>query len=151
MVIKIKDTYYCYYCAHNEKDDKSGGAQGAIFCRTSRDMKQWGEAVTVSRGGSPLRQTQWFAGDIECPFVVKIQDKYVLFRNQRYGSDYLNTQYSSEDPLNFGVDSDEFMTGQLEVAAPEIIREGNQYYIVSLKPGLDGMKIAKLRFVKTKL
>jgi hypothetical protein len=40
------------------------------------------------------------------------------------------------------------MIGQLPVAAPEIIKEGNQYYIVSLKPNLDGMKIAKLKFVR---
>lgn len=148
MVLKIKDTYYCYYCAHNQQDDKSGGPQGAIYCRTSKDMKQWSEPVVVSRGGSAQKQTQWYAGDIECPFVVNIKNSYVLFRNQRYGADYLNTQYCSNDPLNFGDGTDEFMTGQLPIAAPEIIKEGNQYYIVSLKPGLDGMKMARLKFVK---
>lgn len=148
MVIKNKGIYYCYYSAHNKEDNKTNGPQGAIYCRTSKDMKSWSEPVAVSRGGTPLRQTQWYAGDIECPFVVKFKDKYILFRNQKYGPDYLNTQYCSQDPLNFGDGNDAFMTGQLPVAAPEIIKEGNQYYIVSLKPNLDGMKMAKLKFVK---
>ncbi len=148
MVLKVKDTYYCYYSAHNAKDTKTGEPQGAIYCRTSKDKMTWSEPVVVSRGGSPQKQTQWFAGDIECPFVVKIKDKYVLFRNQKYGPDYLNTQYCSENPLDFGDNNDDYLVGQLSVAAPEIIREGNQYYIVSLRPNLDGMKIAKLKFVK---
>jgi hypothetical protein len=148
MVLKVSDTYYCYYSAHNEKDNKTNEPQGAIYCRTSRDMKTWGEPVVVSRGGTAFKQTQWYAGDIECPFVVRIKNKYVMFRNQKYGPDYLNTQYCSENPLDFGDNNDDFMIGQLPVAAPEIIKEGNQYYIVSLKPNLDGMKIAKLKFVR---
>ncbi len=148
MVIKINGIYVCYYSAHNEKDDKSGKPQGAIYSRRSRDLKTWSEPVAVSRGGTPRNQTQWYAGDIECPFVVSVNDQFVLFRNQKYGTDYLNTQYSSEDPLNFGLDTDEFMTGQLRVAAPEIISYKGQYYIVSLKPGLNGMKMAKLKFVR---
>ncbi len=60
----------------------------------------------------------------------------------------MNTQYCSSDPLNFGINSDEFMVGQIPVAAPEIIKIKSQYYIVSLKPTLDGIKMAKLKFVK---
>lgn len=150
MVLKISDTYYCYYSAHNEHDDKTFGPQGAIYCRTSKDMKKWSDAVVVSRGGMPLEETNWYAGDIECPFVVKINDNYVLFRNQLYGRYSLNTQYSSPNPLDFGDDDDRYMVGQLHVAAPEIIKEGGQYYIVSLKRSLDGMRIAKLRFDEMK-
>lgn len=72
----------------------------------------------------------------------------ILFRNQRYGKGHLNTQYCSADPLAFGDDSDKYMVGQLPVAAPEIIKANKQYYIVALKPGLDGMRMAKLKFVK---
>ena len=152
MVIKIDGTYYCYYSAHNQHDNKTFGPQGAIYCRTSTDMKAWSKATAVSRGGTPLEQTNWYAGDIECPFVVEINGHYVLFRNQLYGRYSLNTQYSSTDPLDFGDNHDDYMVGQLHIAAPEIVKEDNQYYVVSLKRRLDGMKIAKLRFdeVETK-
>lgn len=148
MVIKEGDTYYCYYSAHLQKNTEEDGPKGAIFCRTSTNMKDWSDPIEVSKGGTPLKETNWYAGDIECPFVVKIDDKYIMFRNHIYGKNMKNTQYCSTDPLNFGLNSDEFMVGQLPVAAPEIVKIGDQYYIVSLKPGLDGMQVAKLKFEK---
>lgn len=148
MVLKVGDTYYCYYCGHNQQDDKSGGPQGAIYVRTSKDKIHWSEPIVVSRGGSAQKQSNWYAGDIECPFVVKIDNSYVLFRNQVYGANSLNTQYCSPDPLDFGDGHDQYQVGQLAVAAPEIVEENGQYYIVSLKPDYNGMKIARLKFEK---
>ena len=150
MVLKIDDTYYCYYCDHTN-DNGTFEPQGLICCRTSKDLKTWSEPVIVSRGGSVLEQCDWYAGDTECPFVVKIEDQYILFRNQLYGRYSLNTQYSSPNPLDFGDNHDDYMIGQLHVAAPEIVRDGDQYYIVALKRKLDGMRIAKLKFVKEKV
>jgi beta-xylosidase len=149
MVLKIGDTYYCYYSDHPVPgDSKSFEPQGAIYCKTSKDMKKWSEPIVVSRGGSPLEQTNWYAGDIECPFVVEINGKYILFRNQLYGRYSLNTQYCSSNPLDFGDGHDDYMTGQLHVAAPEIVKEGDQYYIVALKRNLDGMRVTKIKFVE---
>ncbi|MBX2924671.1 MAG: hypothetical protein KF746_20890 [Chitinophagaceae bacterium] len=146
MVIKEDNTYYCYYSAHNKEYNKSAEPQTAIYCRTSTNLKNWGEPVVVSRGGSAMKQSNWHGGDAECPFVVKVGKQYVLFRNQLYGEKSLNTQYSSSDLLNFGDNNDEFMVSQLNVAAPEIIKDGDQYYIVALNTSLDGMRIAKLKF-----
>ena len=87
MVLKIGKKYYCYYCGHHQKDDGTGKAQAAVFCRLSSDLRKWSDPVKVSSGGSPLHQTNWFGGDTECPFVVKTDSFYVLFRNQRYGED----------------------------------------------------------------
>lgn len=148
MVLKEGDTYYCYYTSHLEKDDPAFPIKSAIFCRTSKDLITWSEPKLVSDGGSAAKQTGWYGGDAECPFVVKVHDRYILFRNQRYGRNHLNTQYCSADPLHFGIDSDQYLVGQLPVAAPEIIKIKDQYYIVALKPGLDGMRMAKLKFVK---
>ena len=148
MVLKVDDTYYCYYSDHNPIDNNTFDAQGAVYCRTSKDMKKWSEPIVVSRGGTPLEQTNWHAGDIECPFVVKINDKYILFRNQLYGRYSLNTQYCSSNPLDFGDNNDDYMVGQLHIAAPEIVKEGDQYYVVSLKRNLDGMRVAKIKFVE---
>lgn len=148
MVIKIDSVYYCYYTAHNQNDSGSGEPQSAIFCRTSVNLKDWADPIVVSRGGSVMKQSNWYGGDAESPFVVRLNNQYVLFRNQLYGQNSLNTQYSSDNPLRFGDNTDELMVGQLPVAAPEIIKEGDQYYIVSLKEELNGMKIAPLQFVQ---
>ncbi len=72
----------------------------------------------------------------------------ILFRNQRYGKDNLNTQYSSTDPLNFGESTDSLMTGTLNIAAPEVIKHKGQYYLTSLLPTLDGIRMVKLEFVE---
>ncbi|MEN6456240.1 MAG: family 43 glycosylhydrolase [Prolixibacteraceae bacterium] len=147
MTLKIGDTYYCYYVGHLNKDDPAK-IKAAIFCRTSADLHTWSDPVMVSGGGSVAELDGWGGGDAECPFVVPIGDRYVLFRNQIYGANNLNTQYCSPDQLNFGVDDDRYLVGQLKVAAPEIIRIDNQYYIAALTPELDGIRIAKLRFKK---
>lgn len=150
MVLKVNGIFYCYYSAHNPKDDRTGQAQGSIYCRASRDLIRWSEPKVVSQGGTAQRQTQWYGGDIECPFVVHYKDAFILFRNQKYGKDYLNTQYCSDTPLDFGVDDDKYLVSQLSVAAPEIVYSGGQYYIISLKPGLDGMKMARLNFERVR-
>jgi len=147
MTLLIGDTYYCYYCAHLPKSDTTG-INAAIFCRTSKDLFQWSEPTMVSGGGSVADLDDWGGGDAECPFVVRQEDKYVLFRNQIYGPDNINTQYSSENPLDFGVDTDRYMTSQLNVAAPEIIKVEDQYYVAALNLNLDGIRIAKLKWVK---
>jgi hypothetical protein len=148
MVIRLGDLYYCYYVAHEKYDDKTDRPKGFVFCRTSADLKKWSEPILVASGGSVRKQTDCHWGEVECPFVVSIEDQYILFRSQLYGKNALNTQYSSINPFYFGIDSDDCMISQLPVAAPEIIKVKNQYYIVSLKPSLDGMMAAKLKFVK---
>lgn len=147
MTIKIGDLYHCYYSGHiiGETTEK---IKAAIFCRTSSDLKSWSEPTMVCGGGSVADLDSWGGGDAECPFVVNICDKYILFRNVEYGSKNLNVQYCSSDPLNFGIDNDSLMVGKLELAAPEIILKDGQYYIAALKSTLDGIKMAKLEFVE---
>lgn len=147
MTLRIRDTYYCYYVGHMKKDDPAK-IKAAIFCRISKDLYQWSEPTMVSGGGSVAELDSWGGGDAECPFVVPLEDKFVLFRNQIYAPNNLNTQYCSANPLDFGVDNDKYMVGQLKVAAPEIIKVGSQYYIAALMPGIDGIRIAKLTFKK---
>ncbi len=143
MVMKHDGTYYCYYMGHK----KDAAIQSAIFCRTSRDLKTWSEPVMVSGGGSPATQDRWWGGDAECPHVVRRHGAFYLFRNQRYGPKNLNTQYRSQDPLDFGVDTDKYIVGTLPVAAPEIIRHEGRDYIAALLPSLKGIRIARLKWV----
>ena len=98
----------------------------------------------VSAGGWAARQTDWFGGDCECPFVVEKDGFFCLFRNQRYGVDNLNTQYWSSDPLDFGVGHDRYRVGTLPIAAPEVVEDAGQSYIAALWPTLKGIRMAGL-------
>jgi hypothetical protein len=104
----------------------------------------------VSGGGTPATQDRWYGGDAECPFVVPREGVFYLFRNQRYGRDNLNTQYRSDDPLDFGVDDDRYRIGTLPVAAPEIVVHDGASYIAALKPDLNGIRIARLKWVPSR-
>ncbi len=142
MLLDVDGTYYCYYCGH----EKEARPQCAVFCRTSRDLTSWSDPVVVSAGGAPESSTDWYGGDCECPFVVRVGDRFCLFRNQVYGANALNTQYISPDPLDFGVDNDRYLVGTLPVAAPEIVEHSGAHFIVTLTPDLDGMQAARLEF-----
>lgn len=142
MMMRLGDLYYCYYTGHK----KGAEYQSAIFCRTSHDLEHWSEPMIVSAGGTPAKLGAWFGADAECPFVLQKDGMFYLFRNQFYGRNNLNTQYASPNPLDFGVGSDRCRIGTLPVAAPEIICFDNQWYIAALKPGLDGIRIARLHW-----
>jgi hypothetical protein len=144
MVMRHAGRYYCYYMGHQQE----AKIQSAIFCRTSTDLATWSEPVMVSGGGTPATQDRWYGGDAECPFVVARDDAFYLFRNQRYGPTNLNTQYRSEDPLDFGVDDDRDRIGTLPVAAPEIIQHEGVDYIAALLPELNGIRLARLKWVR---
>lgn len=147
MVLEHDGLYYCYYTGHLP-EDSGAKHRCAVFCRTSPDLSVWSEPVKVCAGGSPAGTT-WHGGDCECPFVEKIDGRFYLFRNQRYGRENLNTQYASTNPLDFGVDDDSLIIGELPVAAPEIIQQRGQYYIAALLPSLKGIRMAKLKWIKS--
>jgi hypothetical protein len=83
----------------------------------------------------------------ECPHVVFRNDKYYLFRTQKYGRDNITSVYCSTDPKMFGINQDRlYLAARIPVAAPEIIRHEGEDYIAALNPGLDGIRLAKLKW-----
>lgn len=144
MMLKVNGIFYCYFMGHK----KGAEYQSVIFCRTSADLKSWSEPMMVSAGGIAAEHTNWYGGDAECPFVLEKDGLFYLFRNQRYGKNHLNTQYASRNPLAFGVGDDRYRIGTLPVAAPEIVLHEGEYYIAALNPELDGIRIARLKWVK---
>jgi len=143
MVLRIGDTYHCYYCANPEGG--KGAGKGVVFCRTSPDLKTWSESKRVAYGGSA--GTGWTSA--ECPFVIVHDGLYYLFRTQSYGQGAQTRVYRSKAPLNFGINDDRFLVGTLPVAAPEIVEHDGQTYIASLLPSLKGIRIAKLGWETT--
>jgi sucrose-6-phosphate hydrolase SacC (GH32 family) len=137
MVLPIGDVYYCYYTAYP-------GRQGAVYCRTSKDLRTWSPSKVVAFGGSAGTNPY----SAECPHVVYHDESgcYYLFRTQRYGQNAQTSVYRSKDPMDFGVNGDRYLVGRLPVAAPEIIRHEGQWYMASLLPTLKGIRIAQLRW-----
>jgi len=135
MLIHIGNLWHCYYTAHP-------GSKGAVYCRTSSNLRQWGAAHIVALGGQ--------AGDgptaAECPFVVQLTPgDFYLFRTQRYGRNARTSVYFSRDPLDFGLDDDkDHLLGTLPVAAPELFQHEGQWFIAALLPSLQGIQASRL-------
>lgn len=136
MVIRVGDTWHCYYTAHPN-------LVGAVYCRTSTDIRAWSDSTIVSRGG--LTGSTPFSA--ECPHVVYMDGYYYLFRTQRYGGPPTTSVYRSPDPMDFGVDDDGKFVCLLEVAAPEIINHDGKWYIAALLPDVQGIRIARLEWI----
>jgi hypothetical protein len=139
MVLRSGDLWYCYYTAHP-------GRKGAVYCRTSKDLITWGPSHKVAASGRA--GTEFYSA--ECPFVVEPEPgHFYLFRTQRYLDKPLTRVYHSTDPLRFGIDEDDrYLVGELPVAAPELVRDGKDYYLAALLPTLQGIRITRLEWVR---
>ena len=143
MLLHHDDTWYCYYTAHPNND-------GAIFLRTSYDLFNWSSSKIVSYGGSPGKGELWYA---ECPHVIEYpENNFFLFRTFSYGryqsgvmiDEPKTNVYRSADLYDFGIDNDKYLLTQLSLAAPEIIKDNEKWYIAALKPDLQGIRIARM-------
>lgn len=144
MVIKRGNTYYCYYTSHVGDPVNDGWG----FCRTSLNLKDWSESVIVSH--TPPYPGNSHRYSDECPQVVYLEKYglYMLFVTQIYGKESQTAVYCSPNPMYFGIDDDSRKVCTLPIAAPEVVYYEGQYYLFALKPGLDGIVAAKLKFVE---
>jgi len=139
MILSVGPTWHCYYTAYPQQ-------KGAVFARSSNDLKIWGQPRIVNAGGK--------GGDgstsAECPHVVERDGFFYLFRTERYGPNNITHVYRSPDPLDFGgvQNADRHWIASLSVAAPEIISHEGQDYIAALNPKLDGIRIARLTWTQ---
>jgi len=137
-VLRIGKLYHAYYTASIDK-------KGADYVRTSKDLLNWSPSKIVAGGGA----TGSGPYSAECPFVYyhKESKYYYLFRTQRYSNPPLTSVYRSKDPLNFGVDDDQYLIGTLPVAAPELVEHEGQLYMAALLPTVKGLRITRLTWV----
>jgi acetyl esterase/lipase len=137
MGLVVGDRLLCYYTAYP-------AGRGAVYCRSSDgDLTRWSDPRSVASGG----QAGTGPSSSECPFVVNVDGWYYLFRTHRYGRDAKTSVYRSRDPLDFGNDDDRDLVTTLPVAAPELVRQGDAWYIAALNSGLDGIRMARLKWV----
>ncbi len=141
MVMKDDDTYYAYSTISTVAKD--GWLRGFVIVRTSKDLIKWSDYTIVSEGGRAGNG----AVSAESPFVQKYQGYYYLFRSSSStGTAFV---YRSKDPYNFGVNNDDKLIAELAVWAPEIILDGNQWYISDIAD-FKGVKLAKLKWAEVK-
>jgi len=145
MVLKVSNRYHCYYTAHSMRSPASNH-RGVNYCRISTDLQNWGSSKIVAEG-SIYSKGPYCA---ECPHVIYLPEskRYYLFNTQRYGRRQHATVFSSSDALHYGINDNRFEVTTLPVAAPEVILLDGRYYIASLMPSLEGIQIAKLKWVK---
>ena len=141
MITFIDDTYYVYYTANP-------GKKGSVYCRTSKDLSTWSAPRIVSSGGSAGEG--WT--DAEVPYVLfHLESKaFYLFRTHSPPDgegDYITSVYRSEDPLDFGIGNDDYLVTTIDAEASWIIDDDGRYYIAAVMPGLEGYRMARLKWV----
>ena len=139
MVIRIGDDFHCYYCDTPQR--KKGYINLLPHIDGLEDVERCQESFIGGVAGTGFTSS-------ECPFVINHDGWYYLFRTQGYPAP--TRIYRSKDPMNFGINDDQFLLGTLPLAAPEIIEHEGQTYIASLLPSLKGIRIAKLEWGTTK-
>ena len=143
MILNVGDLFHCYYTARPATKGLPL-PKGAVYCRTSKNLADWSDSVVVNAGGCG----GWSAYSAQCPFVLRHPNngKYYLFRTSSTGSNHLTNVYRSNDPLDFGVDDNRCWATSLPVAAPEILVDEGRYYVASMRPEYDGLRIARLKW-----
>lgn len=141
MVMAFKNTFYIYYTGVPHKE-------GAIYCRTSKDLYHWSESKIVSCGGRGGKGPS----DAECPFVIYLPEEYsfYLFRAHpsKKADKYETTIYRSPNPLDFGIDDDRYIIGTLPFEVVRIIFFDRQYYIAAMKSDYTGIRMARLKWIR---
>jgi hypothetical protein len=87
MLVRVGERWHCYYTAHPDN-------KGAVYCRTSPDLRAWSEMRIVAKGGAAGHGPY----SAECPFVVEPEPgQFFLFRTQRYGAKAQTSVYFSRE------------------------------------------------------
>ena len=139
-LIKIGDLWHLYYCAH----DTGRRRPCKIYVRTSSDLVNWSDYRQVSYGGFTSGTGPASA---ECPVVVFVDGYYYLFRTSEYRSPARTHVYRSSDPYDFGLGDDSKWITTLRLAAPEIVKHGDQYYVSTVEDLKGGVQMFHLKWV----
>lgn len=134
MVLEIDGVFHAYSTV------STTDRQGYIVLKTSKDLREWSDLKIVCRGG------RGGSGPVsaESPFVVALGKTYYLFRAS--SDEPVTFVYASEDPTYFGVNDDRNLVAELPLKAPEVVRDGEKWFITDLGD-FQGVMVRRLRWV----
>jgi hypothetical protein len=69
-------------------------------------------------------------------------------RERSAGEAVSDTNPPARNPYNFGLDDDRCLVGKIDVAAPEIVVDGEKEYISSNKDVYGGVRLHHLRWIE---
>lgn len=156
FVLRLDDGSYLMYIV-GTKDKK-----GCVSLFSSSDLIRWSfEGYALCSGNDAPLNPAW--GAMESPYVIKVDEYYYLFITYTDCSreNYHNTLvFASKNPRDFGVYNGE-VGGAIPVAklfahAPEIIKEGDEYFITTCgwngygTPNEGAVSIAPLKWKEIK-
>ena len=131
FVLKLDDGSYLMYIV-GTKDKKS-----CVSLFSSKNLTEWSfEGYALTSGENAPLNPPW--GAMESPFVLKHDGLYYLFityTDCSYESYHNTLVFTSDDPKRFGVynggNGGAVPVTSLFAHAPEIIRDGDEYYITT--------------------
>ena len=131
-VVKVGDTYYCYYTGHNYLFPASSKPKEGIMYATSKDLKTW----TKKPGFNMTAPTGYDRNEFRDPqvFFNEEQKEYWMLVSTRTGNKAVVALFTSTDPAAdnwqlkdplYTTDNDAYF--MLECA--DVFKWGNQWYL----------------------
>ncbi len=127
-VIKVGDTYYAYYTAHNANLSPNE----KIFLATSKDLKTWTKKPEFSLQAGHDQD----ANEFRDPFLMKQGDRYIMLVTGRGYVPAVNDwqaviyQYSSTDMMNWTLEDPYYFNGERVLECPDAFTMGSYEYLV---------------------
>ena len=131
MILAHENRYYSYATVTASRD------RSYVIGSESTDLENWSPGKIVREGGKGGRG----AVASESPFVVALDGYFYLFRASSH--DFKTYVYRSTDPLHFGINDDTHLITELPVKAPEILLDGDKWYISDLA-NFQGIRLSSL-------
>jgi len=147
FLLEADGSYYLYYAANPDE-------KGAIYCRTSKDLRNWSDSKMVSFGGHA--GTRWDCAEVPVVIPSPKSDAYYHFRMHADGppdatgeaESYVTSVYRSKDLLDFGINDDRYYVTTLPAVGARILKDDDQYYIASVRSDNQGYEMSRLKWVE---
>jgi hypothetical protein len=138
MMAEIGGRWHLYYTV-------TAGGRGYLYCRFLDGFARWSPSAFVSYGGSGLDGALWNQG----PQVVEVLDGELVYMAGVVGGERDVTRaYYSRYPYNFGVDNNEGLVAELDIARARVINDEGVWHVAALTEGRDGVRLARLRWAR---
>lgn len=141
QILEHGGAYLSYATVTAPDSRESNRLTSWIVASRSPDLENWEGEVVVSKGGKPGD------GPVDCesPFVVFLDGFFYLFRSSSIT--FLTYVYRSEDPFDFGIDSDAKLIAEFAIKAPELLCVDGRWFLSDLFD-FQGIHMTEMQWVE---